>query len=446
MFVTEVHPEFEPDSEMAPGERPPPTYRDRSYSKRLWRKYMQNVRRIRLFLLGLSFAVTALSAVAQESITTTPATAVQFIAVPPCRIVDTRNPNGPRGGPPIQGGTFRDFPIAGSQCTIPIGSVAFSLNVTVVPMGDLGYLTVWPTGQPQPLVSTMNSVDGRIKANAAIVQAGNVGDISVYASNTTNVVLDVNGYYVPANGSTLAYYPLPPCRVADTRSANGSLGGPYLVGGQERDFPILDATSCNIPSNAQVYSLNMTAVPRGPLGYLTTWPAGHFRPLVSTLNALTGTVTANAAVVQAGTSGAIAVYPSNDTDLVIDIDGYFAPAGTGGLSLYPVTPCRVLDTRKIGNGQPFSGELTVDVIGSVCAPSSSAQAYVLNATVVPQGPLGYLTLWADGQQMPLVSTLNALDGLITSNLATVPTTNGSIDAYASGTTQLILDISGYFAP
>jgi hypothetical protein len=71
---------------------------------------------------------------------------------------------------------------------------------------------------------------------------------------------------------------------------------------------------------------------------------------------------------------------------------------------------------------------------------------VLNATVVPTGPLDYLTLWPDGQPQPLASTLNAWDGTVTSNLAIVPTTNGSIDAYAAGLTQLILDISSYFAP
>ena len=46
----------------------------------------------------------------------------------------------------------------------------------------------------------------------------------------------------------------------------------------------------------------------------------------------------------------------------------------------------------------------------------------------------------------MVSTLNAIDGAITSNMAVVPTNNGKIDAYASGITQLILDISSYFAP
>ncbi len=58
----------------------------------------------------------------------------------------------------------------------------------------------------------------------------------------------------------------------------------------------------------------------------------------------------------------------------------------------------------------------------------------------------FLTLWPHGSGQPLVSTLNAYDGFITSNMAIVPSSDGSIDAYAAGLTQLILDISGYFAP
>src|SRR5208337_3047024 len=169
------------------------------------------------------------------------------------------------------------------------------------------------------------------------------------------------------------------------------------------------------------------------------------QPNVSTLNAVTGTVVANAAIVPASkVNGDIDVFASNDSDLVIDINGYFAPAGQGGLSLYPTAPCRVLDTRN-GNGQ-FVGTIVVDTVDSVCAPSNLAQAYVFNATVVPPAPLGYLTLWPDGGTQPVVSTLNAVDAAITSNMAIVPTTNGKIDAFASNLTQLVMDISAYFAP
>jgi DNA-binding beta-propeller fold protein YncE len=380
----------------------------------------------------------------------TPPAALQFVPLPqPCRAVDTRPEHG--GGGPIQGGTHQDFGISGAgTCGILTSAAAYSMNVSVVPNGYLGYLTVWPAGQLRPLASTLNSLDGRIKANAAIIPAGTSGEISVYATNTTNVVVDVNGYFAPASGSTLAFYPLPPCRVADTRYSSypQGLGPPYLTAGDERAFPILNAAACNIPSSAAVYSLNFSVVPHGPLGYMTVWPTGETRPTVSTLNDIPGQIIANAAIVVAGTGGDVSVYPTNDTDLVIDINGYFAPAGEGGLSLYGVQPCRVIDTRKVDPGNPFSGTLNppVDVVDTGCAASSTAQAYVFNASVVPYGALGYLTLWSDGAHQPLVSTLSALDGSISSNMAIVPSTNGSVDAYASGITQLILDISSYFAP
>ena len=101
-------------------------------------------------------------------------TPVQFVPLPPCRVVDTRNPNGPFGGPAIGGHSSRDFPLAqnGNPCNIPSSAVAYSLNVTVVPQHTLGYLTIWPTGEGQPTVSTLNSLDGRVKADAAIVPAG----------------------------------------------------------------------------------------------------------------------------------------------------------------------------------------------------------------------------------------------------------------------------------
>lgn len=374
--------------------------------------------------------------------------ALQFVPATPCRLVDTRKPIGQFGGPPIDGGTSRDFIIPDNlSCAIPATAAAYSLNLVVVPHGALGYVTIWPTGGDQPVVSTLNSLDGRIKANAAIVLAGTNGAVRVYVSDTTDLVLDIDGYFLPAPApSAYAFFPLTPCRVADTRTTNGPLGGPYLYGGQQRDFPILAATSCNILNSAVAYSLNLAAIPRkgAPLDYLSVWPAGESQPLVSTLNAPTGTVTANAAIVPAGQNGEISIYPSQDTDLVIDINGYFAPQGPGGLSLYSTTPCRVLDTRQSSGA--FNGELTVTVAGGPCNVPATAQAYVLNAAVVPPGSLGYLTLWPDGASRPLASTLNALDGAITSNMAIVPTANGSINAYASGLTQLLLDISSYFAP
>ncbi|MGC2111927.1 MAG: hypothetical protein WA655_20585, partial [Candidatus Korobacteraceae bacterium] len=372
--------------------------------------------------------------------------ALQYIPVTPCRVADTRWPLGPLGGPSLAAGVSRDITIPQGGCNIPTTAAAYSLNLTAIPHGGLGLLTVWQTGYDRPWVSNMNSYDGRVKADAAIVPAGDDGAISVYASNAADLALDINGYFVLApDPSALAFYPMAPCRVADTRWPHSPLGGPALPAQQQRDLPVL-SSQCGIPATAQAYAMNFTAIPENeaPLWVFNAWPAGQPQPSTSTLNDPTGTAVANAAIVPAGTNGDIDVWANSGTDLVVDINGYFAPAGQGGLSLYANVPCRVLDTRNTTGA--FDGDLQVNVVGAGCGVPQNAQAFVFNATVVPSQPLWLLTLWPDGGAQPNASTLNAWDSAVTSNMAVVMTNNGSIDAYAAGLTQLILDISSYFAP
>ena len=393
--------------------------------------------------------------------------ALHFVPVTPCRVADTRVGNGFTGsfGPPVMaGGTSRDFPVPSSACGIPANAQAYSLNITVVPRGPLIWLTTWPTGQTKPgNVSTLNSFDGRVVANAALVPAGTNGAISVFVSDTTDVIVDINGYFttfVPPLGAGLAFYPVAPCRVADTRGYGftGSSGPPSLGGGSTRSFPISQG-SCGIPSTAQAYLLNMTVAPPGPLAYLTVWPAGQSQPVVSTLNSYTGAVVANAAIVPAGTNGAVSVYASNATDLIIDINGYFAaPGGSGALSFYPAPPCRVADTRAANGfigalGPPgMTGGATrlFPVTWSPCAIPSTAQAYSLNFTVVPPGPLGWLSAWG-GSAQTSISTLNSFDGRVVANAAIIPAAYvaqaySSINVYVSDATDVIIDANGYFAP
>lgn len=399
---------------------------------------------------GLSCTLTVTAARTVTAIFDIPQ-ALQFVPLTPCRVVDTRK-NDQFSGGTLQGNTSRSWALPNSpylsSCgvTIPSSAAAYSLNVTAVPKKTLSYLTAWPTGLTQPVISTLNSYDGRVKANAAILPAGTGEAVSVYVTDTSDVILDIDGYFIPKTSSTLAFFPLTPCRVVDTRGSDGPLGGPILQNQQVRNFPVLQST-CKIPSSAVAYSFNYTALPQNgqPLGYLTTWPTGQSQPVVSTLNDYTGTVVANAAIVPAGQSGEVSVYPfGSNTDLLIDVNGYFAPVSTGALSLYVFAPCRVLDTR--GGSGAFSNELTVPVLSSPCEVPSAAQGYVFNATAIPSPQLQYLTLWPDGESQPVVSTLNAYDGAVTSNMAVVPNIDGSIDAWAEGTTQLILDISSYFAP
>ncbi len=369
-----------------------------------------------------------------------------FVPIPSCRVLDTRNSTETFGGPALSPGEIRSFPLSRGRCDIPASAYAYSLNATVVPNGALDYVTLWPSDKPLPSASILNSLDGRIKASAAIIPsaADGSGSISVYATDATNLILDINGYFVSDTG--LLFHPLQPCRIVDTRQPDD---GP-LIANITRSFTV--AGYCGVPAYGSVdtpaaYSLNITAIPRtAQLGYLTMWPAGSSIPLVSTLIAPTGVATANTAIVPGGLGGAISALVSDNTDLVIDVNGYFSPpnAGvSGGLFFFPVTPARILDTRAAGG--VFSGTIQVDVLGANAGIPATAAAYVLNSTVIPVGGLDYLTLWRDGVPMPLASILNALDGAVTSNMAIVPAgTNGFLDAFASNNTDLLLDIAGYF--
>jgi len=386
--------------------------------------------------------------------------AQQFYSLTPCRVADTRvgaGFSGTQGPPYLAGGVARSFAVAGN-CGVPANATAYSLNVTVVPRAaTLGFLTTWPAGQAQPLASTLNSPEGEVVANAALVPAGTNGNISIYASNDTDVLFDINGYFAPPSVAGLHFFPLTPCRVADTRVGagfSGSQGPPYLSGGTSRNFQV--AGLCGAPATAAAYSLNVTVVPRtAELGFLTTWPTGQTQPWASTLNSPAGAVVANAALVPAGTSGEIAIYASDATDVLFDINGYFAAAGTGGLDYYTMTPCRVADTRSWAGfqgqfGPPTMGAATsrsFPVQSSVCNVPSVAAAYSFNVTVVPAtGQLGFLTTWPTGQPQPWASTLNSPDGLVVANAALVPAgAAGAISIYVSDRTDVLFDINGFFA-
>ena len=114
------------------------------------------------------------------------------------------------------------------------------------------------------------------------------------------------------------------CRVADTRNAAGPSGGPALVAGAMRTFPM--ANLCSIPSTAKSVAVNLTVVSPTGVGDLRVYAAGMAMPLASAINFRAGAARANSAVVRLGTSGAISVQcdmASGGTHLLIDVAGYF---------------------------------------------------------------------------------------------------------------------------
>jgi len=121
---------------------------------------------------------------------------LSFYTVAPCRVLDTRNPDGPLGGPVLTAGTARTFTIAGS-CNIPATATAVSANVTVTQPSGAGNVRVYPADIPMPNVSTINYSAGQTRANSAIIPLNAFGEMTVVAkpSGTVHFILDVNGYF-----------------------------------------------------------------------------------------------------------------------------------------------------------------------------------------------------------------------------------------------------------
>jgi hypothetical protein len=90
------------------------------------------------------------------------------------------------------------------RCGVPPSAIAISLNLTVTGATAAGYLTVYPQGQPIPLASTINFRSGQTRANNAIVPLGTGGAIAIFygqaSGNTTDVIVDLNGYFTPPSG------------------------------------------------------------------------------------------------------------------------------------------------------------------------------------------------------------------------------------------------------
>jgi hypothetical protein len=140
---------------------------------------------------------TGTSAGSDQTLTTSACTPSAFYTLTPCRVVDTRNPTGPLGGPALLAGGDRTFSVTG-VCGIPSTARALSANVTATGGTDAGDLRLYAAGAAQPPSSSINYGAGQTRANSARIPLGAGGGFSVHsdqASGTVQVIIDVNGYF-----------------------------------------------------------------------------------------------------------------------------------------------------------------------------------------------------------------------------------------------------------
>ncbi len=387
----------------------------------------------------------------------------------PVRLLDTRPGASPNAcfqpNAPIPGGTSRTQPARGTceGLVIPANATTITGHITTVQSGG-GSLTLYPSDAPQPNVTNSNYLANEVLNNAFTVGLGAAdGAFKLFVSSNTDVVIDVTGYYAPPSAGGLYFHPLPkPIRLLETRTGfTGcqATGTPLQTGTIRMQTGVLTCDGVTIPTGAQALVGNATTTNSTGNGYLTLYPADATQPFASSSNFAAG-INRNAPfTVGLSLNGEFKIYTAQTTDLVIDVMGYYSTQATDangqGLLFNSLgAPLRLMDTRAAQPacyqpGAPMTGGTvyTQDTQISCTNLTSAARGLVGNVSALNVTANGFVTFWPSNANQPTVATSNYQTGRVFNRHFTVGLGNDvAFKRYTSSTTDLIIDISGFFAP
>jgi hypothetical protein len=251
-----------------------------------------------------------------------PVAAGRFVPINPRRAVDTR----PQQGGPVPAGWVAHRPAIGESVRVDVpagigvpatGVSALVVNVTATEAGGAGFLQAHPTGGALAQTSTVNYVAGQNAATHAIVPLGADGTISVFSSNTSHIVVDVVGYITDGTAQVSAagrFVPLTPSRYYDSRIAPHSIHAGHST---------VAVAFSGLPAGTSAISMNLTSDAAAGPGFVTVYPSDGSLPLASSLNFVSSTPVANAALVKLSPTGSLNTYVNVATHVIIDANGYF---------------------------------------------------------------------------------------------------------------------------
>jgi alpha-tubulin suppressor-like RCC1 family protein len=377
-----------------------------------------------------------------------------FAPLVPARLLDTR-PGGATIDGIDDGGDVRDadsttaLQVAG-RGGVQLDATSVALNVTVTGAAGTGFITVYPCGTTQPNASSINYTAGSTIANAVIAKVSTSGNVCLYTSAATQLIVDVNGYF----RDSTAFGSLEPARLLDTRPDSLTVDGLYENFGLAEADSVTEVsitTRGNVPPTATAVALNVTVNEAKGTGFVTVYPCGSPRPNASNLNYVAGTTIANAVVVKIGVAGNVCFYTSAATHLIVDVNAFFRNTDSSA----SVVPARLLDSRptastidgaSAGIGlRPGDSVTELQVFGRGGVPGG-ATAVILNVTVTePQGN-AFVTVFPCGSPRPNASNVNYTTGLTIPNLVIAKVgDDGKVCLYSLAATHLIADVNAYYS-
>jgi hypothetical protein len=202
-----------------------------------------------------------------------------------------------------------------------------------------------------------------------------------------------------------------------------------------------------VPAGSTAVSLNATVALPAAGGFLTLWNCSADIPTVSTLNYRMWETVPNGATVPLDAGGGLCAYSQADADLILDVNGYFAPSSANRFT--PVPPARVLDTREWlgGFGRLAGGQQINLPVRGLAGVAGDATAAVLNVTSVMPALDGFVTVYACDATRPFASNLNPVIGRVRPNLVVAPiAADGTVCLFSNIDVDLVVDVTGYLSP
>jgi uncharacterized protein (DUF1501 family) len=365
-----------------------------------------------------------------------------FVAIAPTRVVDTRSGNGAAKRPigPDETITVATARVGGLPAA---GVTAVVVNITSVNTTADTYLTVYATGAARPDTANLLPVPGRVVGNLSVSGVSQAGQFAIFNKfGTTDCVVDIAGYFTSAAASKLT--PLVPNRLLDTRFGIGTKAG-RVHGDTSVELTVTGRGG--VPADATAVVMNVTTVAPSAYGFVTAHAVGDTRAEVSSVNYEPGMHIPNLVMCKVGPGGKILLYASHgELDIVADVVACYSPVGD---QHKPVTPVRLLDTRK-GIGSPaarVSGgqHVTLQVAGRGGVPAN-ATAVVFQVTAVAPTAASFISVFPTGVERPETANLNFVAGQTVLNLVVAKLgANGNVDLFnAAGAVDIVVDLNGYF--
>jgi glucose/arabinose dehydrogenase len=358
----------------------------------------------------------------------------RYTPVQPYRLFDTRDPaKSPLGsGAPLMPGQVMAVDLS-NQPGAPPAKSAVLLNVTTDQPQAAGYVKAFPCGT-EPYISTVNFDPGQTAANLAMVQLPPNNQVCFTSFVPTHLIVDVSGWFAPAESGGAGYTTVPPERVLDTRTKAP------LQPMEEFRFGL--AGKAGFPADATAALINLTATNTAAPGYVRVYPCGEEQD-VSNVNYAAGQTVANLASVKVAAGGDICFRSYAQADIVVDLAGWYSPAGTA--AFVAASPVRLFDTRSnsgVSRLAPMQ-EVAFQVGGASVPPFATSVA--LNVTAAAPDAAGYVAVYPCGTE-PFISNVNYRAGQVAAaNLAVVKLpADGRVCFKSFASTDLVVDLAGWY--